>query len=216
MVEVNGAPHVHAVAAFAALIFIIALVQVWVVYIFMAINAGFAHIGKVPFLTGFMAGNTGCGQMSTFQRKIRFVMFLYGKGGFFKAIHIMAFCTIVGCAVFCELPLVIIFMAIAATAVFDGGSVIILMTRPAIQEAVFALQFESCFAVVELINAFYFKEGFFGMAALTVLSEFVVMNIGVAIGAAIMVNTGKFMEFFSATGGHLMAVIAFHFAVFAF
>jgi len=60
--------------------------------------------------------------------------------------------------------------------------------------------------MVEIIHTLDLVEGFFSMALTTILSELILMNIGMAAGAVCKRHTGKFL--------YLPAIFAFNFMAF--
>jgi len=71
------------------------------------------------------------------------------------------------------------------------------MTRFTGNILVFPFQFKICFVVIKILHSSYCRKCFIVMAIGTILTEFVLMGIFVAIAAATEFNTFKLLEFHS-------------------
>jgi hypothetical protein len=75
---------------------------------------------------------------------------------------------------------------------------------------VFINQRKSRFRMVKIGLPFYGMKGFAGMTFIAICTEFAVVGVGVAIGAALKSDPGKLLEFFPLCGGDLVALYAFN------
>jgi len=127
----------------------------------------------------------------------------------------MTFGTIRRYSLFCKLPLVIIGMAIGATAVADMVGKLRFMAFFTIHRPVFVFQLEIGLVMVEGGQRFNDMEGLFVVAFCAIHAEFAVVDIFVAVCAGSKSNTGKFRELTTVFSNRFVALTARCFRVFS-
>lgn len=152
--------------------------------------------GKSPLFSFFVAGEARRCSMCSFQLKIGLVVLFDGEKCFLKTSFVVAVFTIRSRIFLCELPLVVILMAVGTTLVLYGCGVVGFVAFFAIQFLMFAYKSKVGFVVVEVAFIFQRQKRSFGMAFCAVLTKFVFMNVFVAIGAGAESNSGETLKIF--------------------
>lgn len=108
--------------------------------VLVAIVACNPDIPEVPFILFFVACKAWSGQMSPFQLEFSGVVLLDGKAERGKSNGGMACTAVLSLSLFCELPLVVILVAVQTTVMKDRIGKIILMAGAAKDCLVFVFQ----------------------------------------------------------------------------
>lgn len=216
VVKTDITPTRFGMAAFTGFLRVIFFVDVRLMNIFMAIYTTVSDICEFPALLRifFMTGKTRCCQVGSVEFEVARIVPFDGIGRLVETKNSMAIGAIGHNTRFLKISLVIIGVAIGATACPNGIGVVGFMTFFAINIPVFAFQFIIGFIMIESVDALDLVERLLGMAVGTILPELVFMNIFMAVDAALVLNTFENLKLPAVLHFFNVAFLAFNFLVF--
>ena len=127
-------------AALTGISGVILFTDAGVVDVLVAIVACDPDIPEVPFILFLVAGKAWSGEMSSFQLEFTGVVLLDGKAERGKSDGGMACTAVLNLSLLCELPFVVILVAVQTTVVEERFGKIVLMARAAKDCPVFVFQ----------------------------------------------------------------------------